>query len=197
MIGRGGIALALVSTALFGACSRNDKPDAPKTIEMPTRSGFSPREPTVLPSSSASAAPPKDPFERSPFEDAATVTLFPAAPTAPSPTTAPAPAPAAKPTNPDDPILDRTRVAAGGCFQVLHPGPGSPPERTAHLTLSVIPTGQVSSVDVSSPDTTDPGVLACLRRQAQSAVFSDNKDGPLRIYAIDVRVFASENGSAH
>src|SRR5581483_4678669 len=120
------------------------------------------------------------PGARSPFdEDAGTVTLFAAPPTAPSTTAAAGSAsPVARAVNPDDAILDRTRVAAGGCFQALRAGPGSPPVRTAHLTLSIIPTGAVSSVDVSSPDTTDPGVLACVRRQAQSAVFSDNKDGP-------------------
>jgi hypothetical protein len=188
-----------VAAALVAACSRDDKPEAPKTIDMPTRAGFTAHEPAAPPPS-ASASAPKEPRARSPFdEDAGSVTLF-AAPPPPSPTppartpSTNTPAPAA---NPDDAILERTRVAAGGCFQVLRAGPGSPPVRTAHLTLSVIPTGEVSSVDVSSPDTTDPGVLACLRRQAQSAVFSDNKNGPLRTYAIDVRVFASENGSAH
>ncbi len=98
--------------------------------------------------------------------------------------------------NPDDAILERARVAAGGCFASLSPttleGEG-PAERSAHMVFTVIPTGTVSSANVSSGDTPDDGVLAYLRQQALQTVFSDNGGGPLRTYAIDVRVIAKRN----
>jgi hypothetical protein len=97
---------------------------------------------------------------------------------------------AAPPVNPDDAVLESARRAAGGCFSSLAAGPGAPPERTAHIVFSVIPTGTVSSADVSSGDTTEPNVLDCLRQVALSTHFSDSGGGPLRTYAIDVRVIA-------
>ncbi len=94
----------------------------------------------------------------------------------------------AKPVNPDDAVLERVRVASGACFQSL---PGWVPTRTAHVSLTVISTGSVSHAEVSSPDTTDATVMDCIRQQALAAAFSDNADGPLRTYAIDVRVSAT------
>ncbi len=94
------------------------------------------------------------------------------------------------PPNPDDPILARAREGAGRCFSSLAATPGSPPERSAHIVFTVIPTGTVSSADVSSSDTDDASVLDCLRQQALGTTFSDNAGGPLRTYAIDVRVIA-------
>jgi hypothetical protein len=94
----------------------------------------------------------------------------------------------AKPLNPDDGVLERTRLAAGSCFQTLA---ADIPVRTAHVTMTVIPSGTVSRAEVTSPDTTNDGVLGCVRQQALSAVFSDNGNGPLRSYAIDVRVTSS------
>jgi hypothetical protein len=93
----------------------------------------------------------------------------------------------AKPPNPDDAVLERVRLAAGGCFQTL---PGYVPQRSAHVVLTVISTGTVSRADVSSPDTDDATVIDCIRSQALSTTFSDNANGPLRTYAIDVRVTA-------
>jgi hypothetical protein len=94
---------------------------------------------------------------------------------------------APKRVNPDDAILERARVAAGGCFRSI---PGYVPQRSAHIALTVIPSGTVSRADVSSPDTTDEGVLGCIQQQALGTHFSDNADGPLRTYAIDVQVIA-------
>jgi hypothetical protein len=94
----------------------------------------------------------------------------------------------AKPVNPDDAVLEGVRVAAGGCFRSL---PGWVPTRTAHIALTVISTGSVSRADVSSPDTTDATVIDCIQQQALGAAFSDNANGPLRTYAIDVRVSAT------
>ena len=103
---------------------------------------------------------------------------------------------AAKPVNPDDAIVERTRVAAGGCFSSLSANAaGAPLARSAHLVLTVIPTGTVSRADVSSGDTTDTQVLDCIQARGQSTVFSDNDGGPLRTYAIDVQVFAPGAGS--
>jgi hypothetical protein len=106
-------------------------------------------------------------------------------------------APAAPKVNPDDAILERTRVACGGCFASLPAGAGfGPPTRSAHISVVVVPTGSVSRADVSSNDTNDPNVLDCIQRTAQAAVFSDNNGGPLRTYAIEVRVSApGANGS--
>ena len=111
--------------------------------------------------------------------------------------TAPAAAPAGPKVNPDDAILERTRVACGSCFSSLPAGAGyGPPTRSAHVSVTVIPTGSVSRADVSSNDTTDKSVLDCVQRTAQGATFSDNGGGPLRTYAIDVRVSApGANGS--
>jgi hypothetical protein len=96
--------------------------------------------------------------------------------------------------NPDDAVLERARVAAGGCFSSLAATAGSPPERSAHIVFNVIPTGTVSTADVSSGDTTDDRVLDCIHQRALSTTFSDNGGGPLRTYEIDVRVIA--RGSA-
>lgn len=95
-----------------------------------------------------------------------------------------------KPVNPDDAVLERARVAAGGCFKSLSAGAGAPPERSAHIVFTVIPTGMVSTAEVASEDTNDDAVLGCIHQQALQTVFSDNGGGPLRSYAIDVRVVA-------
>jgi hypothetical protein len=97
---------------------------------------------------------------------------------------------APKAANPDDAVLERARVSAGSCFQSLSAGAGAPPERSAHIVFTVIPTGMVTTADVTSADTDDDGVLGCIRQQALHTVFSDNGGGPLRSYAIDVRVVA-------
>jgi hypothetical protein len=98
---------------------------------------------------------------------------------------------AAPKTNPDDPVLEQTRVACGHCFASLPAGAGyGPPTRSAHVSVVVISTGSVSRAEVTSDDTTDTDVLACIQRTAQGARFSDNSGGPLRTYAIDVQVAA-------
>jgi hypothetical protein len=97
---------------------------------------------------------------------------------------------APKPPNPDDAVLERARVAARACFRSLSAGAGEPPERSAHVVFAVIPTGMVSTADVSSEDTNDDSVLRCIHEQALKTVFSDNGGGPLRTYAIDIRVVA-------
>jgi hypothetical protein len=99
--------------------------------------------------------------------------------------------------NPDDSILDHARVTAGSCFATLSADPDQPPQRSAHLVFYVVPTGTVSRVEVSSSDTTDETVLSCLKERAQATIFSDNGGGPLRTYAIDVRVFAPGASGAH
>jgi hypothetical protein len=119
-----------------------------------------------------------------------------------APDKAPAPsavdaAPAPPKVNPDDAVLERTRVASGGCFASLPAGPGfGPPTRSAHVSLVVVPTGTVTRAEVTSDDTDDPRVLNCIQRTGEAAVFSDNSGGPLRTYAIEVRVAApGVNGS--
>jgi hypothetical protein len=126
-----------------------------------------------------------------------TATAAATAPAAPPGAAAASPATATPKVNPDDAILERTRVACGGCFSSLPAGAGfGPPTRSAHVSVVVVPTGTVSRADVSSNDTTDGNVLACLQRTAQAAQFSDNNGGPLRTYAIEVRVSApGANGS--
>ena len=97
---------------------------------------------------------------------------------------------AAPPSNPDDPVLERARVSAGACFNSAPPPAGtSPPERSAHIVLTVIPTGTVTNADVSS-DENNPRLSSCLHDQAMATHFSDNQGGPLRTYEIDVRVTA-------
>jgi hypothetical protein len=96
-----------------------------------------------------------------------------------------------KPVNPDDAVLEQVRLAAGGCFRSL---PGYVPVRSAHVVVTVISTGTVSRADVSSADTDDATVIDCIHQQALSTTFSDNANGPLRTYAIDVRVTAGGAG---
>jgi hypothetical protein len=101
----------------------------------------------------------------------------------------------APPVNPDDAILERARVAAGRCFNSIPPpASNAPPERSAHIVFTVIPSGTVSSVDVSSGET-DDRLVSCLKQEALSTAFSDNTGGPLRTYAIDVRVSAKGAGA--
>jgi hypothetical protein len=61
----------------------------------------------------------------------------------------------------------------------------------------VISTGTVSHADVTSRDTDDRGVMDCIQQAGLGAHFSDNGDGPLRTYPIDVRVMAPESPGGH
>jgi hypothetical protein len=184
--------LALGCALLQGtqaACSRED--DQPKAT-ADIRPGFARQAPAAAVTSATSAAkpPPKDePWPgdvdaaaSAPYRMMITRTI-----TVDAGTKA-APPPAA---NPDDAILERARVAAGGCFASLPAGDGfGPPERSAHIVFTIVPSGTVTRADVTSADTPDEAVLGCIRQQATQTVFSDNGGGRLRTYAIDVRVIA-------
>jgi hypothetical protein len=182
------LAVGCASASAVGAgCSRDDK----KTIEI--RQKFDPQPPGAgSPVLGLNAEPDAstDPYKTSaaPWPEPSAA---PVAAAAPAPVAAtPAPAPPGPPPDPDAATRERTRVAAGGCFSALHAGPGmGPPELTARIDVTIVPTGTVSRAEVSTA-VTDPGVLACLRQTGQDAVFSDNNGGPLRTYAIDVRVIA-------
>jgi hypothetical protein len=176
----------LAGTAL-AACSRED--DKPKAIDLASR--FAQVSPAPGGGARAASAPKDEPWPGDVDSSSAprgfqymvkrTIVIEGGAP-----------APA---VNPDDAILERARVAAGGCYASLPAEAryGSP-ERTAHIVFTVIPSGTVSTANVSSNDTTDEGVLACIRQQALATAFSDNAGGPLRTYAIDVRVIAHGSG---
>jgi hypothetical protein len=171
----------LLAAALSAACSKDDEAKPVHTFNLAPRS-----------------APQVGPGVSTEGRDAG-ILSFSDLPEAPDAASAPTPPPVAAPTtapaaaapkaNPDDPILERTRAACGQCFASL-PARAGAPDRTAHVTVTVIPTGTVTRADVSSPDTTEPSVLDCIQSTAQSATFSDNGGGPLRTYAIDVRVHA-------
>jgi hypothetical protein len=78
------------------------------------------------------------------------------------------------PPDPDDAITDAARVRAGACFHDLPPG--GPPRRSATLTVYVIPTGTVSRAEVTSADTTDTRVLACLKSVGTSLKYAEKPD---------------------
>jgi hypothetical protein len=175
-------AAAAIST-LLPACSRGD--DKPKEVVIGPRAvvqQHAAEDPAAPVATAASkdepwAGDPAPPKGRQPFQMNVVRTVV-------------TEAGAAKPVNPDDAILEQARVAAGGCFSSLPAGAGSPPQRSAHIAFTVVPSGTVSTANVSSNDTTAEGVLDCIRQQALSTTFSDNGGGPLRTYAIDVRVIA-------
>jgi hypothetical protein len=169
-------------------CSRED--DKPRTVDMApaftrysdggTRSNGGPATPTRVASDEPWRTDP-DASRLHPLQVIVTRTITLEAGAAVA---------APKAVNPDDAVLERARVAAGSCFQSLSAGAGAPPERSAHIVFTVIPTGMVTTADVTSADTDDDGVLGCIHEQALHTVFSDNGGGPLRSYAIDVRVVA-------
>jgi hypothetical protein len=175
--------------ALAAACSRED--DKPRTVDMaPAFARYSDGGPQsnggpVTATRVARDEPwPVDPDASRPHPLQVMVTRTIALEAGAGAVTTP------KAVNPDDAVLERARVAAGSCFQSLSAGAGAPPERSAHIVFTVIPTGMVTTADVTSADTDDDGVLGCIRQQALHTVFSDNGGGPLRSYAIDVRVVA-------
>ena len=172
-----------LACALLAACSRDD--DKPKEITLApgyTRAAFPDAGPRVANTAKKDEPWPGDIDSSAPrpFQIILSRTVVHEA--------------GAPPVNPDDAILERARTAAAACFNSSPPPAGyAPPERSAHIVFTVIPTGTVSSADVSSGES-DENLLGCLRRQALSTTFSDNTGGPLRSYAIDVRVFAKGNG---
>jgi hypothetical protein len=190
-------ALLLLACALACACTKDADRDKPvKVIELGPRYAHE-ATPIPPPSATASSAPldPPAPWTRE-------GTASPSMGANPTPTARPsvtgsADAAPAKAVDPDEAIREALRVSAGGCFASLPAGGANPKERSAHITVMVIPTGTVSRAEVSSGDTTAPGVLACLRERAQSTVFSDNHGGPLRTYEIEVRVVAADRGQVH
>jgi len=188
--------LLLLACALAFGCSKDEDKDRPvKIIELPTRYTHEATPIPPPPDAASTAAPERPlPWPRAP-EPAQAVAASASAPAPPA--AAIADAAPAKPVDPDEAIRESLRVGAGGCFAGLPAGGANPPERSAHITVMVIPTGTVSRADVSSDDTTDPGVLSCLRQRAQSTAFSDNHGGPLRTYEIDVRVVAADRGQVH
>jgi hypothetical protein len=171
------------------ACTKSEENKPAHTYDLRVRPGPQPVGVSVEPVEAGGpvARQLSTPEESSRGEMAAApATAAPAAPTAkPTPTTAPS----AK-TNPDDAVLVSTRVACGRCFSSL-PAQAGAADRSAHVSLTVVPTGTVSRAEVTSGDTTEAFVLDCVQQAAESAVFSDNGNGPLRSYAIDVRVHAS------
>jgi hypothetical protein len=187
------IALVLaVECACACACTKSEENKPVHTYDLPVRPGPQPVGVSAAPVEAgepvARGVPPAEETtdDRSPTETAALTAPATAASAAkPAPTTAPS----AK-ANPDDAVLEKTRVACGRCFSSL-PAQAGAADRSAHVSLTVVPTGTVSRADVSSGDTTEAFVLDCVQQAAESAVFSDNGNGPLRSYAIDVRVHAS------
>lgn len=184
--GRAKGTIALAGTiALSAGCSRED--DKPRTLDLsPALARYSDgAAPSSAAAPTATSAKKDEPWPSDtdasrphPLQVMVTRTITVDAGAAP------------KPVNPDDAVLERARVTAGACFKSLSAGAGSPPERSAHIAFTVIPTGMVSTAEVTSEDTNDDGVLGCIHRQALQTVFSDNGGGPLRTYAIDVRVVA-------
>jgi hypothetical protein len=187
---KGAVALLgfALASALLAACSRED--EKPKVVDLTP--GFARVAPVVAEGgASAPPAPKKDlPWPGDvdsaappPLQYTITKTIITDSGMRPAK------------VNPDDAILERARVAAGGCYASLPAAAryGSA-ERSTHIVFTVIPSGSVSTVNVSSADTTDEGVLSCIRQQALSTAFSDNTGGPLRTYAIDVRVIANGSG---
>ncbi len=193
-----GRASALVAIAFAlavecaGACTRSEDTKPVHTYDLPVRPGPQPVGVSAAPVEAGEPAARRGPpaeetgEERSPTESAPVAAPASGASAAkPAPTTAPS----AK-ANPDDAVLEKTRVACGRCFSSL-PAQAGAADRSAHVSLTVVPTGTVSRAEVSSGDTTEAFVLDCVQQAAESAVFSDNGNGPLRSYAIDVRVHAS------
>lgn len=181
------IAFAMVC-ACACACSKSEENKPVHTYDLRVRPGPQPvgvsAEPLEAGEPVARQLPTAE--ETSPSETTPVAARATAAPAAkPAPTTAPS----AK-TNQDDAVLESTRVACGRCFSSL-PAQAGAADRSAHVSLTVVPTGTVSRAEVTSGDTTEAFVLDCLQQAAESAVFSDNGNGPLRSYAIDVRVHAS------
>jgi hypothetical protein len=178
--------LAVLACAGVLACS-HDEDDKPRQLDLTpgfARASAASADGKLRPASPARPIRPEDP-RRADVDSSVPPLQMIVTHTVVIESGAPAPR-----VNPDDAILERARVAAGGCFGSLPTGPASPRERNAHIVFTVIPTGTVTNADVSSEDTGDEAVLACLRQQALGTRFSDNAGGPLRSYAIDVRVIA-------
>ena len=203
MSARGGTAAVVVAALALG-CSR----DASETASHSRDITLGPRATPQLGPGVHTQADDSDGgmYTMAQVFDAAPRTVWPPlpedtpapAPVAPAPPPAPTEASPAPPkVNPDDAVLERTRVAAGACFASLPAGPGfGPPTRSAHITVNVVPSGTISRADVTSDDTDTTSVLGCIQQTAERAVFSDNGGGPLRTYAIEVRVAApGANGS--
>lgn len=97
--------------------------------------------------------------------------------------------------DPDKAILDDAHMRAAKCFDGFIFDRSN---RTAKIDVTVIPTGTVTRAEVSSSDTREPQVLACLKSLGESLKFSDRtgpaspdsgtNGGGLRTYAIDVAV---------
>jgi hypothetical protein len=180
---RAGAWLGACALACACACS---KPDPEKTVVVESQFAQAPVQPRAAPTAAPSAEEPSSP-RLSDLEDAAAPAEQPAAP-------APAPTATAKPEDPDQPVLQSARVAASQC---LTSAPVTASSRSAHLTVTVIPTGSVTRAEVTSSDTTEPDVLACIKSVGQGLRFAaaDGKTpgvtaaaGSLRTYAIDVMV---------
>jgi hypothetical protein len=188
----GGYTLALASAVLCAAssgCARDEDKDKPRQVDLAP--GFA-RIAAAAPeggvrASAGTPAPAKDPPWPRDVDSAAPSTLQYVI----TRTVVIDAGSRPLPLNPDDAILEKARVAAGNCYAALPAAARyGAPERSAHIVLTVIPSGTVSSANVTSGDTTDDGVLGCIRQTALSTAFSDNSGGPLRTYAIDVRVIA-------
>jgi hypothetical protein len=188
-------ALAAITFAMAGAnacaCTKSDDKKPVHTYDLPVRPGPQPVGVSAAPVEAGEPIARQLPVEETAEESSGGETVPAAARATAAPTAKPAPttAPSAK-TNQDDAVVESTRVACGRCFSSL-PAQAGAADRSAHLSLTVVPTGTVSRAEVTSGDTTEAFVLDCLQRAAESAVFSDNGNGPLRSYAIDVRVHAS------
>jgi hypothetical protein len=182
-----GVLWAVTTVAIFSlGCSRDEEQPKQQVDLSPGFARFS--LPDSGPQAPAKVRPKDDPWPgdvdasfRRPFQVMMTQTIVHEA------------GAVAPPVNPDDAVLERARVSAGRCFSSLAATPDSPPERSAHIVFTVIPTGTVSNANVSSADTSEEQVVQCLREEALSTTFSDNGGGPLRTYSIDVRVIAKRN----
>jgi hypothetical protein len=76
--------------------------------------------------------------------------------------------------DPDETVVESARKAAGECFSGLAEGPDV---RSAHLQLTVVPSGRVSRTEVAGPS--EPGVVDCLRRTGNGLRFRVTEDEAL------------------
>jgi hypothetical protein len=93
-------------------------------------------------------------------------------------------APAPK-ENPDLAVVAAGRASAAGCFTGISDGSNS---RSASIRVTVLPSGTVNRSEVSSGNTTEPGILSCLEGVGDGLHFSDRPAADIRTYSIDVTV---------
>jgi hypothetical protein len=83
--------------------------------------------------------------------------------------------------DPDVAVVEAARRAASACFTNITDGSSS---RTASITVTVIPSGSVTRVDVSAPSTQEPWILSCLEGVGNGLRFSDKPKADIRTFSI-------------